>query len=169
MTVLWRVVEDLFFVSGVEDGVGNDQTRYRCAADDVGIDDFVDVLGFDASIPDCLRVDHHSGAQFTLVEAAGFVGAHVFNATLRQFAFEQALQFALAGGIATAARMACFALVHADENVFVELRHSCKSNAWARSKSARGAEAGPAAAKYPGRKIGNVRKVRGGRVDSGRD
>jgi hypothetical protein len=58
-----------------------------------------------------------------LVEAAGFIGAHVFNATLRQLGFEQALQFALAGGVATAARMTCFALVHADENVLVEFRH----------------------------------------------
>jgi len=88
MTVLWRVVEDLFFVSGVEDGVGNDQTRYRCAADDVGVDDFVYVLGLDASIPDCFGVDHDRGAQFTLVEASGFVGAHVFNATLCKLGFE---------------------------------------------------------------------------------
>ena len=57
--MLWLAAEDLFFVSGVEDGVGNDQTRYRCAADDVGVDDFVDVLGLDASIPDCFGVDHY--------------------------------------------------------------------------------------------------------------
>jgi hypothetical protein len=111
-------------VSGVEDGVGNDQTRYRRAADDVGVDDFVDVLGLNASIPDCFGVNHDCWAQFTLVEAAGFVGAHIFNATLSQLSFEQALQFALAGGVAATARVACFALVHADENVLVEFRHS---------------------------------------------
>ena len=88
MTVLWRVVEDLFFVSGVEDGVGNDQTGYGCAADDVRVDDFVYVLGLDASIPDGFRVDHHRWSEFTLVEASGFIGPRIFHSTLRQLAFE---------------------------------------------------------------------------------
>jgi hypothetical protein len=81
----------LFFVSGVEDGVGNDEARYRCAADDVGVDDFVDVLGLDAAIPHGFGVHHYRGTQFTLVEASGFVGAHVFNTTLSKLGFEQAL------------------------------------------------------------------------------
>ena len=68
----------LFFVSGVEDGVGNDQTGHRCAADDVGVDDFVHILGLDASIPDGFGVNHHRWSQFTLIEATGFIGAHVF-------------------------------------------------------------------------------------------
>jgi hypothetical protein len=119
-----KLGQRLFFVGGVEDGIGDDQARYRCAPDDVRVDDFVYVLGLDASIPHGFGVNHDRGTQFTLVEASGFVGAHVFNATLRQLGFEQALQFALAGGVATAARMACFALVHADKNVFVEFRHT---------------------------------------------
>ena len=83
--------QTLFLMSGVEDGVGNDQTRYRCATDDVGVNNFVDVLGLDAAIPDGFGVDHDRGAQFTLVEASGFVGAHVFNTTLGQLGFEQPL------------------------------------------------------------------------------
>src|ERR1700692_924871 len=79
---------NLFFVSGVEYGVGNDQARYGRAANDVGVDDFVHVLGLDASIPDCFGVNHHRWSQFTLVEASGFIGAHVFNSTLRQLGFE---------------------------------------------------------------------------------
>jgi hypothetical protein len=58
-----------------------------------------------------------------LIEAAGFIGADVFYSALRQLGFEEALEFALAGGVAAAARMAWFALVHADENVFVEFGH----------------------------------------------
>jgi hypothetical protein len=79
---------NLFLVSGVEDGVGNDQARYGCATDDVGVDDFVDILGLNAPVPDSFWVDHDRGTQFTLVEAAGFIGSHVFNATLSQLGFE---------------------------------------------------------------------------------
>ena len=69
---------NLFFVSGVEYGVGNDQARYGRAANDVGVDDFVHVLGLDASVPDCFGVNNYCWSQFTLVQAAGFIGAHVF-------------------------------------------------------------------------------------------
>jgi hypothetical protein len=45
------------------------------------------------------------------------------NALLRQLGFEEPLQLALAGGIATAARVACFPCIHADENVFIKFCH----------------------------------------------
>jgi hypothetical protein len=117
-------------VGGVEDGVGDYEASYRFAADDVCLDDFVHISGLDASIPDCFGVNHYGWSQFALVEAAGFVGANVFYSPLRQLGFEEALQFALPGGVAAATRMAWFALIHANENVFVELRHSYKSNSW---------------------------------------
>jgi hypothetical protein len=113
----------LFFVGGIEDGVGNNEAGYRGAADDVGFDDFVDVVGLDATVPDGFGVNDDRGAQLTLIEAAGFIGADVFYAALGQLGFEQALELALAGGVAATARMAWFALVHADENVLVEFRH----------------------------------------------
>jgi len=117
-------------VGGIEDGVGDYEARDWFAADDVCVDDFVYILGLDASIPDCFGVNHYSWSEFALVEAAGFIGADVFYSTLRQLGFEEALQFALRGGVATAAGMARFALIHADEDVFVELRHGYKFNSW---------------------------------------
>ena len=65
-------------MSGVEYGVGNDEAGYWRAADDVGVDDFVYILGLDASVPDGFGVNHYRWPQFTLVEAAGFIGADVF-------------------------------------------------------------------------------------------
>ena len=117
-------------MGGVEDGVGDYEARDRCTADDVRVDDFVYIFGLDASIPDCFGVDHYGWSEFTLVEAAGFIGADVFYSALCQLGFEEALQFALPGGVAAAARMAWFALVHANEDVFVELRHGYKFNSW---------------------------------------
>jgi hypothetical protein len=58
-----------------------------------------------------------------LIQASGFVRAHQRYSALGQFCFEKSLQLALARGIATAARMPYFALIHANENVLFELWH----------------------------------------------
>jgi hypothetical protein len=110
-------------VGSVQDGVGNDQALNRLPADDVRLDDFVHVFRLNASIPDRFRVNDHSWPQFALIQATGFVGADIFNSELRQLGLEQALEFALTGGIATAARVALFPLIHADKNMFVEFGH----------------------------------------------
>jgi hypothetical protein len=113
----------LFFVGGIQDGVGNDEALDRPASYDVRFDDFVHVFGLDASVPDCIRVNHDRRAQLALIQATGFVGADAFQSALRQLGLEEALQFALACWIATAARVAFFPLVEADENMFVEFGH----------------------------------------------
>jgi hypothetical protein len=113
----------LFFVGGIQDGVGNDEALDRAAAYDVRFDNFVDVFRFDASVPDCLGVNHDRRAQLALIQATGFVGADIFQSALRQFGLEEALQFALACWIATAARVAFFPLIHANKNVLVEFGH----------------------------------------------
>ena len=111
------------FCGGVQNFVGDHQPLHRLPAQDVRVDNFVNVFGLDASVPDRFRINHHSWAQFALIQATGFIGADVFDSALGQLGFEQALQFALAGGIATAARVACFALIHADKNMFGEFGH----------------------------------------------
>jgi len=110
-------------VGGVQDGVGNDEPLDGPSVHDVRVDDFVHVFWFNASVPDRFRVDHHCWTQFALIEAAGFVGADIFQAALRQLGFEKALQFALAGGITAWARVAFSALIHAYKNVLVEFGH----------------------------------------------
>ena len=76
-------------MSGVEYGVRNDQTGYRYAADDVGVDDLVHVLGFDASIPNCFGVDDEIWTVLALIETARLVGPYfAFEAAFREFLFE---------------------------------------------------------------------------------
>jgi hypothetical protein len=113
----------LFFVRGVQHFIGNAQALDRTVIHNVRLNDFVDVFRTNAAVPDLIRINYNRRAEFALIEASGLIGANEFHAALRKLRFEQALQFALSGGIAASARMALFALIHADENVFCQLRH----------------------------------------------
>jgi hypothetical protein len=86
-------------------------------------DDFIDVFGFHSAVPNAFGIDNNVGAKFALIQAARFVRANEFDATLFQLHFEKSLKLALACWIATWPRMARFTLIHADENVFSEFRH----------------------------------------------
>jgi hypothetical protein len=111
-------------VSSIQDGIRNDQPGYRLAANDMRFDNLIHVVRLDASVPDGFRVNDHRGTQLALIEAPGFVRAHGCQASLRQFSFEQALQFSLSSGIAAAARVTFLALIHADKNMLAEFRHA---------------------------------------------
>jgi hypothetical protein len=112
------------FVSGVQNLIGDEQPPHRLATDNVRFDDFVHIFGLHAAIPDGFGVNDDGGAEFALIEAAGFVGAHHLDAALGELGFEEALEFALAGGIAAGARMAWFALVHTNKNMLFKLGHA---------------------------------------------
>jgi hypothetical protein len=86
-----------FFVGGVKDFIRNAQPFHRSAVENVRLDDFVHVLRTDAAVEHTLRINGDCGAQFTLIEAAGFVRADQSDAALRQFQLEEPLQFALPG------------------------------------------------------------------------
>src|SRR5262249_35408398 len=51
------------------------QSLDRLAADEVPLDDLVDVGDGDVAVPDAFRVDDHRAAERAVVEAAGLVGA----------------------------------------------------------------------------------------------
>jgi hypothetical protein len=59
----------------VEAFVGQTKAFDWLAADDVRIDDFVDVGFGDEAIPDGLRIDDKVGTVLALVEASGLIGA----------------------------------------------------------------------------------------------
>ncbi len=62
---------------------------------------------------------------FALIEASGFIGADgALQAKFGEPVFESFLQFAFAGGIATAARGFRVALIPADENMLFKFRHA---------------------------------------------
>jgi hypothetical protein len=110
-------------VGGIQHFIGNAQAFDWTAIQNVRLYNFVDVSRTNAAVPDLIGINYNCRSEFALIEASGFVGANQFHTALRELRFEQALQFALPGGIAASARMAFFALIHADENVFCELRH----------------------------------------------
>jgi hypothetical protein len=90
----------------------------------VGVNDFVDVSLGDVSVPNGLGIDNEVRAVFALIETARLVGAHfAFEAAFREFLFEKFLQFRLATGIATSARISRRALVAAYEDMFFKLGH----------------------------------------------
>jgi hypothetical protein len=120
---VWAAGGLFFLVRGIQDGIWNLETSYRLAVDDVRFDYFIHVFGADASVPNGFGINDYGWAEFALIEASGFIGADVLDTALGELGFEQALQFALAGGIAAAAQMAGLALIHAYENMFVELWH----------------------------------------------
>lgn len=114
----------MFAGGGVQTGIFEAQALDRAIAEDVGVNDFVDVGESDSSVPDRLRINHEIGPVLALIETAGLVGAHPsLQTTLREFLLESLLQFRTTGGIAGAARVLGRANVAADKNVALELGH----------------------------------------------
>ena len=109
---------------GVQARVRDAQSLDRLSADDVRFDDLIHIGFGDVAVPDRFGIDHKVGSMLALVEAAGLVGSHsAHEPVLRQFLLEELLQLGLGRGIAASSRMACGALVSANEDMFVEFRH----------------------------------------------
>src|SRR5215831_4689150 len=88
------------------------------------VNDLIHVFGRHMSIPHRLGINDDSRPQLALIEASRLV--HPQNALCapqRKLRFEHAVQLRFSGGIAAAARVPCFALIRADENVLIEFRH----------------------------------------------
>ncbi len=111
-------------VVGVEAGVGEAEALDGTAVEDVFGDDLVYVFDVDEAVPDGLGVDDDGGAVLALVEAAGFVGADgVLEAGVFDGVFEGGFELFAAAGAATGTGGGAVALVGADEDVVVKLRH----------------------------------------------
>lgn len=109
----------------IDTGIGKNQSFNRFTAEDMAIDDFLNIGSCHASIPHSVRIDHHIGAVLALVETSGLIGTNsMLQSAFCQLLFEDPLQLALAGGITAAARMSLRALINADKNMFVEFRHA---------------------------------------------
>ena len=109
---------------GIDAFVGQHEALYRTAVHDVGFDNLFDIPLSDTSVPDTFWIDHHGRAMFALIEASRHVRAHpFFESTQREFLLEEILQLGLGGGVAATARMARFALIAANEQVFLKLGH----------------------------------------------
>jgi hypothetical protein len=113
------------FTSGrIQAFIREHQARDGFSANNVGLDDFVDVSLGDVSVPDGVGIDHEIRAVLTLVETARLVGSHsTLEAAFGQLLFEQFLQFRLAVWVAASPRVTWRALVAAYKNVLFELGH----------------------------------------------
>jgi len=93
-------------------------------ADDVGIDNLIDIGGGDPAVPHAFRIDDQIGTVLTLVQAARLVSPHlVFQTAFRESLFEDPLQFGFALRITAPARMSRRPLVAAHKDMLLELRH----------------------------------------------
>jgi len=87
-------------------------------------DDFLDVGGGYAAVPDGVGIHDKIRTVLALVEAAGLIRANfVLQAALGQLLLEDPLQFGLTLGIAAAAGTLGWTLVTADKDVLFEFRH----------------------------------------------
>jgi hypothetical protein len=113
----------------IEAGVGQHQSLYRPAAEDVRFDDLIYICLGDVSIPDGFGIDHNIGTVLTLIQTARLVGAHsAFEAALRQFLFESFLQLRLATWIAASSWTSRWPLIATYENVFFKFGHKSHLN-----------------------------------------
>ena len=79
----------MFARGSIQAAIGHHQALNWLAADDVRLDDFIDVGLGDVCIPYGIGIDHEIRAVFALIETARLVGAHfAFEAAFRQFLLE---------------------------------------------------------------------------------
>jgi len=72
--------------------VGEHQALDWLAADDVGLDDFIDIGLSDLAIPNSVRINDDVRTMLTLIETAGLVGSHfAFEAAFGQLLLEKFL------------------------------------------------------------------------------
>lgn len=108
----------------VETTIGEPEPFHRLSAHDMRFDDLVDVGLGDVSVPDGFRIDDDVRPVLALIQASGLVGADAaFESALGQLLLEEFLQLGFGRGIAASARIACRALVPANEDVMFEFRH----------------------------------------------
>jgi hypothetical protein len=113
----------------IEAGVGQHQSLYRPAPEDVRFDDLIYICLGDVSIPDGFGIDHNIGTVLTLIQTARLVGAYsAFQAPLRQFLLESLLQLRLAAWIAASSWTSRWPLIAAYENVFFKFGHKSHLN-----------------------------------------
>ena len=79
----------MFARGGIQAAIGHHQALNWLAADDVRVNDFIDVGLSDESVPYGFGIDHEIRAVFALIETARLVGAHfAFETAFRQFLLE---------------------------------------------------------------------------------
>jgi hypothetical protein len=109
---------------GVDTFVGQSQPRDGHAADDVAVDDLVDISFANEAVPHHIGVDDDGRTVLALVETARPVRADVsIQSTLGERLLERFLQAIIRIRVARSPRMIRGTLVAADEDVSLKRRH----------------------------------------------
>jgi len=79
----------VFARGGVQTAIGQLRARDGFAANDVRLDDLIDIGLGDVPVPDGIRIDDQIRAVLALIETTRLVGPYLaFEAAFRQFLFE---------------------------------------------------------------------------------
>ena len=104
--------------------IGKDESLNRLPANDVRLDDLIDIGRGDVAVPDLFGINDDRWSVLTLIKATGFVRAHaILETESGQLLFEGKLQLRQAGGIAAAAGILGRTLITADKKMPFELGH----------------------------------------------
>jgi hypothetical protein len=115
----------MFASCGIQAAVGKYQALHGISADNVGVDNFINVREGNATIPNGFRVNHQIRAVLALIQTACLVRPDFpLQPLFCELLLEQFLQLGARFGIAAAARMSFGALISADEDVFLKGRHT---------------------------------------------
>ena len=114
----------MFATGCVEAAIRSNEALYRLATENMRLDYFIDIFCSNPAVPNPVWIYNDIRSMFALVKAAGFVGPDfVLEAACREFLLENPLQFACSARIATSSGMAGRALINADEDMLLKLRH----------------------------------------------
>jgi len=111
--------------------IGQLQPFYRPAMQQVLVHDLLHILHVNESVPDGIRVHHYNRSMLALVQTPQFIGPHLaLQPCLLHRIFEGRFQLLAALPGAASTRGAFIALVGADEDVMLELRHFLRLLTW---------------------------------------
>ena len=109
---------------GIQAGVGQAEPFHRSAANNVRLNNLLDIRLGHSAIPYRIWINNDVGAVLALIETSSLIGANLaLQPALSQFLLEQLLQFGLRKWIAASPRMPRWTLVSADKDVFLKFRH----------------------------------------------
>jgi hypothetical protein len=110
---------------GIDALVFDSEPLDRLAADDVALQDLLDIFELDIPVPNSLGINDHVGAVLALVEAPRRVGPHRgLQVPLLDLYLEALSKTSAPIGVATASRVPLRAGVGANEEVVLETGHS---------------------------------------------
>lgn len=104
--------------------IGHEQSGYDFPLHDMPFHDLCDVCFCADPVPHSLGIDHHTGAEFAMVQAAGLIGTNeTFDIQSLGFALEMCVKFFRAQICATTTRIVLRTLVGTHKDMSLKRWH----------------------------------------------